>query len=105
MSTTTGLEGVSELSYIRAKLLEDIKAIVDGYSQTDPSFKSPLLYTRLSAQEVRHKLIEQKGYTDGELPTPETIRLKLNQLGIHPTRVAKSQPQKKFHKPMPSLSR
>ena len=34
-------------------LLTDIAAIVDGQSQTDPSFKSTRLYTRLSAAAVR----------------------------------------------------
>jgi len=30
-------------------LLEDIRAIVDGQSQTDPTFQTTRLYTRLSA--------------------------------------------------------
>src|SRR5947209_1296854 len=33
-------------------LLADIRAIVDGQSQTDPMFQSQRLYTRLSAAEV-----------------------------------------------------
>lgn len=77
-------------------LLEDIQSIVDSQSQTDPSFKSTRLYTRLSVAEVRRQLIEQKGYTETELPTLETIRLKLNKLGYRPSRVAKTQPQKKI---------
>ncbi len=76
-------------------LLEDIKAIVDGQSQSDPQFKSKRLYTRLSAAEVRRQLILQKGYQEEELPTARTISAKLNFLGYHPTRVAKSRPQKK----------
>ena len=50
-------------------LLSDIKDIVDSQSQTDPSFKSQRLYTRLSAAEVRKQLIIQKGYTDQQLPS------------------------------------
>lgn len=67
-------------------LLGDIQAIVDGQSQTDPSFESTRLYTRLSAAAVRHALINQKGYTDEQLPSQETIRVKLNKLGLtlHP---------------------
>ena len=34
-------------------LLDDICALVDGQSQTDPQFKSTRLYTRLTAAEVR----------------------------------------------------
>jgi hypothetical protein len=79
-------------------LLEDIKKLVDSQSQIDPSFKSQRLYTRLSASEVRKQLIEKFSYQDEELPTSETIRVKLNDLGYSLKRVAKIQPQKKFPK-------
>lgn len=85
-------------------LLEDIEAIVDGQSQTDPQFRNNRLYTRLTAKEVRAQLIVQKGYTDQELPTAETIGIKLNHLGYHPKKVKKSLPKKRLPKPMPSLS-
>ena len=42
-------------------LLVDIKEIVDGWSQTDPTFRTTRLYTRITAKEVRQQLIEQKG--------------------------------------------
>jgi hypothetical protein len=77
-------------------LLEDLTQIVDSQSQTDPSFKSQRLYRRLTVKEVRKQLIEKKGYTDKQLPSEETIRVKLNQLGYYPSRVAKSKPQKKI---------
>jgi hypothetical protein len=83
-------------------LLDDIRAIVDGQSQTDPQFRTQRLYTRLSAAEVRRQLIAQKGYQDTVLPTVQTITAKLNALWYFPKKVAKSKPQKKFHKPMPS---
>src|SRR5947209_1275139 len=76
------------------QLLADMKAIVDGQSHTDPRFESSRLYTRLSAAQVRQELIKQKGYTDQELPTEETIRVKLNDLGYHLRTVRKSVPQK-----------
>ena len=75
-------------------LLTDIRAIVDGQSQTDPSFESTRLYTRLSAAQVRQQLITQKGYTDAELPSEETSRVKLNDLGYRLRTVRKSVPQK-----------
>ncbi|MDF5732586.1 MAG: ISAzo13 family transposase, partial [Rhizonema sp. PD38] len=40
-------------------LLADIKSLVDPQTQTDPSFKSTRLYTRMTASEVRRQLIEQ----------------------------------------------
>lgn len=85
-------------------LIPDLKNIVDSQSQTDPSFKSNRLYTRLSVAEVRRQLIKQKGYSSEELPCDETIRNRLNHLGYYPKKVAKTKPQKKFLKPMPSLS-
>lgn len=85
-------------------LLEDIKKLVDEQSQIDPSFKSQRLYTRLSASVVRHQLIEKFSYSDEELPSSETIRVKLNDLGYRLKRVAKIKPQKKFPKLTQSLS-
>lgn len=75
-------------------LLTDIQAIVDGQSQTDATFKSNRLYTRLSAAEVRQQLILQKGYQDSQLPTEGTIRVKLNAMGYRLRVVRKNRPQK-----------
>lgn len=75
-------------------LLTDIQAIVDGQSQIDGTFKSSRLYTRLSAAEVRRQLVLQKGYQESELPTEETIRVKLNTLGYRLRAVRKNRPQK-----------
>jgi len=86
-------------------LLNDITAIVDSQSQADPQFRTTRLYTRLTAAEVRRQLIAQKGYSDEELPTAETIATKLNSLGYFPKKVAKSQPQKNSLRPMPSSLR
>jgi Rhodopirellula transposase DDE domain len=77
-------------------LLEDIRAIVEPQSQTDPTFQSTRLYTRITAIEVRRQLILTKGYKDEELPTSETIRRRLNELGYSLKRVAKTQPRKRI---------
>jgi Rhodopirellula transposase DDE domain len=83
-------------------LLKDIIAIVDGQSQADPQLRSARLYTRLTAAEVRRQLITTYQYTDAQLPTTATITTKLNTLGYTLKTVAKTQPQKKSQKPMPS---
>jgi hypothetical protein len=83
-------------------LLDDIRAIADGQSQADPKFQTRRLFTRISAAEVRRRLIAEKGYTDAELPTQQTINKKLNLLGYRLTRVAKCRPPKKSSRPMPS---
>lgn len=83
-------------------LLTDIKDIVTSQSQADPRFRTLRLYTRLTAEEVRRQLIATKGYRDGELPRPRTIRGKLNDLGFHPTKVLKCRPKKRSGRPTPS---
>jgi hypothetical protein len=86
-------------------LLADITAIVDSQSQADPQFRTTRLYTRLTAGEVRCQLLAQKGYMDAELPCTRTIATKLNRLGYTLTKVAKTQPQKKFPTLTPSSPR
>lgn len=76
-------------------LIDDIDSIVKSQSQTDPTFNTTRLYTRLSSAEVRQQLIEQKGYNDSDLPSEETIRQKLQELGYRMRSVQKSQPKKK----------
>ncbi|OWK41152.1 hypothetical protein FRUB_01886 [Fimbriiglobus ruber] len=83
-------------------MLADIRDIAKGFSQTDPQFRNRRLYTRLTAEELRRQLIEQKGYQTAELPTPRTLRTKLNDLGFHLTKVAKCKPKKRSSRPTPS---
>lgn len=77
-------------------LLADIQSLVDSQSQTDPKFRTSRLYTRMSVAEVRGQLITQKGYSPESLPSEETIRTRLNQLGYYPSQVGKTKPQKKL---------
>lgn len=80
-------------------LLTDIQDIAKGFSQTDPQFRTRRLYTRLTAEELRRQLIGHKGYVGPELPTPRTLRTKLNDLGFHLTKVAKCKPKKRSSRP------
>ena len=75
-------------------LLDDIRAIAQDHCQTDPTFQTTRLYCRLTAAEVRRQLIERKGYTEEQLPSRQTIGLKLNALGFRLRKVAKCRPQK-----------
>lgn len=75
-------------------LLDDIKAIADRHSQTDPTFKTTRLFTRCSVSAIRKHLIEEYGYTNEELPHNETIRCKVNELGFRLRSVKKSEPKK-----------
>ena len=85
-------------------LLDDIKALVDAQCQTDPSFQSQRLYSRLTVSRVRQQLIKHKGYRCGQLPSEETIRRKMHQLGYRLTRVQKCKPKKRSTRRTPSSS-
>ena len=86
-------------------LLADLAAVAASQSQTDPSFRTTRLYTRLTGAEVRRQLIAQKGYSDEALPTVQTIRAKLNALGYYPQTVAKSNPPQRSPRPTPASPR
>ena len=86
------------------RLLDDIRDIVDGQCQADPKFQTERLFIRISAAEVRRRLITRKGYTDEQLPTQQTINTKLNLLGYRLSKVAKCRPQKGSRRPTPSSS-
>lgn len=85
-------------------LLQDLKQILDRQSQTDATFQSQRLYTRLSVREVRVQLIAQHGYTDEQLPDDEVLRQRINELGYKLKTVKKNQPKKRSPRPMPSSS-
>lgn len=77
-------------------LLKDIKKIVEPECQTDPSFNTCRLYTRITAEEVRRRLLETDDYNEKSTPCARTINTKLNDLGYNPKKVQKTKPQKKI---------
>lgn len=77
------------------ELLTDIRDIAESYSQTDPTLQSTRQYTRLSAAQMRQRLLDEKGYKVEELPCVETINTKMNQLGYKLGKVQKSKPKKR----------
>ena len=77
-------------------LLDNIRSIVEPSGQTDPTFRSTRIYSPLSAEEVRLRLITQCGYKDTELPCTRTLRNKLNDLGYRLRKVRKCRPLKKI---------
>lgn len=83
-------------------LIDDLKRILESQSQTDATFQSQRLYTRLSVREVRTQLSAQHGYTEQELPSDEVLRQRINGLGYNLKTVKKNQPKKRSKKPTPS---
>lgn len=77
-------------------LASDLAELVEPHSQAEPRFKNTLAYTRLTAKEVRQALIDEKGYTDEQLPGERTISTILNRLDYRLRRVQKTKPVKKI---------
>lgn len=77
------------------RLEADLREMGEAASQTDPTFRTTQLYRRLSAGEARRRLMEEKGYAPGEVPSERSLRRKLSALGFKPRRVAKSKPLRK----------
>ena len=60
------------------QLANDVCDLVEPNSQIAPNFQSLFKDTRMTAKAVHQALIEEKGYTDEELPSENTIGVMLN---------------------------
>jgi Rhodopirellula transposase DDE domain len=79
-------------------LLQDIRDVVDPHTQADPRLRTERLYRKLTTKEVRRRMVSEKGYTEKTLPSEESIRVRLDRLGYHPSRVRKTLPKKRSPK-------
>ena len=73
--------------------------IAESDSQQDPTFKTSLAYTRLTATSALEKLKEQ-GFSQEQLPCASTMAQVLNRMGSRLRKVVQAKPQKKLHKRM-----
>jgi len=76
-------------------------ALARSHSQQDPTFRSTLSFTRLTAAQALKQLRAQ-GFADAVLPAASTMAEILNRNGYRLRPVLKAKPQKKSQKPMPS---
>jgi len=88
--------GRKRLAERQPGLEKDLRQIAEAASQTDPTLRTTRLYRRLTAREVRRRLLEEKGYRPEQLPSERTLRRQLTALGYYPRRVAKSKPVRKI---------
>jgi hypothetical protein len=70
-------------------------ALAQSHSQQDPSFRTTLSYTRLTAKEALKQLSGQ-GFAPEVLPAPSTMAEILNRNGYRLRAVVKAKPQKKI---------
>lgn len=73
---------------------EALVQLAESHAQQDPTFRTPLAYTRLSAQAALQEL-RQQGFTEAQLPSPSTMAKVLNRMGFRLRKVLKAKPQKK----------
>src|SRR5262249_19592899 len=59
---------------------QSLRQLADAHAQQDPTFRTSLTYTRLTAQSALKALSEQ-GYGEEELPSPSTMAEVLNRMG------------------------
>jgi hypothetical protein len=78
------------------QLLEDIRKVVEPHCQTDPTFKTTRLYTRLTAKQVRSELEQLPAYRAVTLPSIRTFNTKPKELDFYLRSIKKSQPLKKL---------
>jgi len=69
--------------------------LAEAHAQQDPTFRTPLAYTRLTAKAAVAALRDQ-GYKEKQVPAPSTMATVLNRLGFRLRKVLKAKPQKKI---------
>jgi hypothetical protein len=84
------------------EIVEALWALAQAQSQQDPTFRTTLSYTRLTAAEALRQLRSQ-GFAEEALPSPSTMADVLNRNGYRLRAVVKAKPQKKSPRQTPSL--
>jgi len=72
---------------------EALQALAEAHAQQDPSFKSTIAYTRLTAAEAI-RYLQAQGVAEAILPAPSTMAVVLNRFGYRLRPVVKAKPQK-----------
>jgi DDE family transposase len=77
------------------QVAQALRQLAEAHAQQDPTFRTSLTYTRLTAQAALNALREQ-GYNEDQLPSPTTMAEALNRTGFRLRKVVKAKPQKKI---------
>jgi Rhodopirellula transposase DDE domain len=72
-----------------------LRQLAEAHAQQDPTFRTSLTYTRLTAQAAL-KVLNEQGYREEQLPSPSTMAEVLNRTGFRLRKVVKAKPQKKI---------
>jgi Rhodopirellula transposase DDE domain len=80
---------------VQREAAEDLRRLAEAHAQQDPTFRTTLAYTRLTAKAALAALRAQ-GYREDQLPSPSTMAEVLNRMGFRLRKVVKAKPQKKI---------
>jgi Rhodopirellula transposase DDE domain len=72
-----------------------LRQLAEAHAQQDPTFRTTLAYTRLTAKAALEALGAQ-GYSAEQLPSPSTMAEVLKRMGFRLRKVVKAKPQKKI---------
>ena len=72
-----------------------LRELAEAHAQQDPTFRTTLAYTRLTAKAAR-EAVRAHGIAETQLPSASTMAEVLNRLGYRLRKVLKAKPQKKI---------
>jgi Rhodopirellula transposase DDE domain len=72
-----------------------LRELAEAHAQQDPTFRTTLAYTRLTAKAAGQAL-EAYGISETQLPSASTMAEVLNRMGYRLRKVLKAKPQKKI---------
>ncbi len=77
------------------EIAEKLRKLAVGHSQQDPSFRSSIMYTRLTAKAALYAL-RKMGFAEERLPSQSSMAEILNRMGFRLRKVLKAKPLKKL---------
>jgi hypothetical protein len=77
------------------EVAEALRQLAESHAQQDPTFRTVLSYTRLTAAEAIRQLRAQ-GFREDQLPSASAMAEILNRMGYRLRKVVKAKPQKKI---------
>ena len=77
------------------EVAEALRQLAESQAQQDPTFRTVLSYTRLTAAEAIQQLRAQ-GFSEDQLPSASAMAEILNRMGYRLRKVVKAKPQKKI---------
>ena len=95
LGAQSAFSGRKRWEALQPQAAEALRQLAEAHAQQDPTFRTCLTYTRLTAKAALEALHEQ-GYGEDQLPSPSAMAEVLNRMGFRWRKVVKAQPAKKL---------